>query len=458
MNKPSKQTSKTNIRRRGDTYTCTRTSPEATAPAARSAAAGFARSPKRKRTASPSSPTSATATTSRPTGSPSHSSCSTSGSPPDAPTSNREHGISMSRRSACTSSPTSAPSRCRSSPPSDLNRLYWRFREGGRQEPTTSRRHPPGTLARMHELKNAGYTAEAIAQQLRADGHASAEGLTRHAVAAILRRQRTAIPDAPSVGTSLSAANRATWCTAFSSPRSATRSDGTASTETSPRPRPHRPERRYATSPARLGRRNISTVSGRSSATTATSTRGRSLPPAAPAEAKCSDFGGTDVDLDRATATIANQLTSDHQHDIVFKDLTKTQNAYMIHLDPATIELLGEWRTRQNTEKEALGDAYRDNGLVFCLEDGRPYHPERFSREFLRKQQQHNATAGPDGQLPRLTIHGLRHTWATIALAEHIPLKTVSDRLNHSTINITAEVYSHVTPRSHERPPTLWAG
>lgn len=41
--------------------------------------------------------------------------------------------------------------------------------------------------------------------------------------------------------------------------------------------------------------------------------------------------------------------------------------------------------------------------------------------------------------------HGLRHTWATIALANKVHLKVVSDRLNHSTTHITAEVYSHVT-------------
>lgn len=89
-----------------------------------------------------------------------------------------------------------------------------------------------------------------------------------------------------------------------------------------------------------------------------------------------------DVDLDRATAMIANQITTDRQHGIVHKDMTKTHHSFVIHLDPATVGLLADWRARQDAEKEYLGGTYQDHGLVFCLEDGRPYHPDRFSREF----------------------------------------------------------------------------
>ena len=151
-----------------------------------------------------------------------------------------------------------------------------------------------------------------------------------------------------------------------------------------------------------------------------------------------------DIDLDRATAAIFNQVTTDHDHQVIFKAGSKTGRGHTIHLDPATIALLAEWRERQDAEKRLLGSAYQDDDYVFCLEDGRHYHPERFSRAFLRKQLQFNQ-AYPDEPLPRLTIHGLRHTWATIALAEGVHLKVVSDRLNHSTTHITAEVYSHVT-------------
>ena len=48
--------------------------------------------------------------------------------------------------------------------------------------------------------------------------------------------------------------------------------------------------------------------------------------------------------------------------------------------------------------------------------------------------------------LPSITLHGLRHTWATLALSAGIDIKIVSERLNHSSTNITREIYTHVTP------------
>jgi len=48
--------------------------------------------------------------------------------------------------------------------------------------------------------------------------------------------------------------------------------------------------------------------------------------------------------------------------------------------------------------------------------------------------------------LPHLTVHGLRHVFATLALSAGVDLKTTSEMLGHSTITITADVYSHVLP------------
>jgi integrase len=82
---------------------------------------------------------------------------------------------------------------------------------------------------------------------------------------------------------------------------------------------------------------------------------------------------------------------------------------------------------------------------VFCQFDGRPHHPERFSREFDRKQRYFNRDH-PDQLMPTITLHGLRHTWATLALGAGIDVKIVSERLNHSSTHITREIYTHVTP------------
>jgi integrase len=66
-----------------------------------------------------------------------------------------------------------------------------------------------------------------------------------------------------------------------------------------------------------------------------------------------------------------------------------------------------------------------------------PLHPERVSREFDRRVQRWG--------LPKLTLHGLRHTWATLALSSGVHPKVVQERLEHSTIGTTLGIYSHVT-------------
>ena len=79
--------------------------------------------------------------------------------------------------------------------------------------------------------------------------------------------------------------------------------------------------------------------------------------------------------------------------------------------------MLKRVRLQQAESKLRLGPGYRDEGYVFCQFDGRPHHPERFSREFDRKQHSFNR-AHPQHLLPTITLHGLRHTWATLALEQ----------------------------------------
>jgi integrase len=95
-------------------------------------------------------------------------------------------------------------------------------------------------------------------------------------------------------------------------------------------------------------------------------------------------------------------------------------------------------RVAQAQERLMSGAEYVDHDLVFARPDGRPLHPERFSRTFTEQVARHG--------LPSLSVHGLRHSWATLALKAGVHPKVVQERLGHSTIGITLDVYSHVLP------------
>jgi len=47
--------------------------------------------------------------------------------------------------------------------------------------------------------------------------------------------------------------------------------------------------------------------------------------------------------------------------------------------------------------------------------------------------------------LPRIRLHDLRHTWATLALQNGVHVKVVQERLGHASATITLDIYSHVT-------------
>jgi integrase len=93
----------------------------------------------------------------------------------------------------------------------------------------------------------------------------------------------------------------------------------------------------------------------------------------------------------------------------------------------------------QDKERRLVGPVYEDNDLVFSKPDGHWYHPEAFSKTFDRRVRQTKFEG-----LPIINLHGLRHTWATLALVAGVNVKVVSDRLGHSSATVTLSIYQHV--------------
>jgi integrase len=145
------------------------------------------------------------------------------------------------------------------------------------------------------------------------------------------------------------------------------------------------------------------------------------------------------VDLEEGRLSVVRILTevaADGRP--VWSDPKTRRGRRVIALDPATVAALKALRTEQARERLAVGPGYVDHGLVFCRPDGTPWHPDRFTRTFQRKVRELG--------LPMIRLHDLRHTWATLALESDIHPKVVSERLGHSSVSITLDIYSHVSP------------
>ena len=145
-----------------------------------------------------------------------------------------------------------------------------------------------------------------------------------------------------------------------------------------------------------------------------------------------------DVDFDVAQLAVVQTLTTVRWEAIISPPKTQ-RSRRTIYLDAHTVAVLKEHRRDQRAEEGVAGGSWDSgNDLVFRDELGRPVHPDWFSREFERLVR--------IGGVPRIRLHDLRHTHATLALKAGVHPKVVSERLGHATVGITLDLYSHVTP------------
>jgi integrase len=132
-----------------------------------------------------------------------------------------------------------------------------------------------------------------------------------------------------------------------------------------------------------------------------------------------------------------------NKHPVVAAEAKTTTSRRQLALDPFTVAALTAHRVRQLKERLTWGPAWVDTGLVFTREDGQVLHPEHVTKRFARLVR--------DAGLPPITLHGVRHSYATAALGAGEPLKVVSERLGHASTSITANLYQHVLPSMDER-------
>lgn len=143
------------------------------------------------------------------------------------------------------------------------------------------------------------------------------------------------------------------------------------------------------------------------------------------------------VDLDRGTVTISDTLrrTSTSRFDIA--PGTKTHRGRTLPLTPGCLRALHVHRERQVHQRRAA-PSWDIRNLVFTNDQGGP-----LDQVVLRRRLD---VAIRDHGLPRLTPHGFRHTCATMLLVEGVHPRIVQDLLGHTTVALTMERYSHVSP------------
>ncbi|WP_339063632.1 tyrosine-type recombinase/integrase [Tepidibacillus marianensis] len=148
-----------------------------------------------------------------------------------------------------------------------------------------------------------------------------------------------------------------------------------------------------------------------------------------------------DININNKMISVRQTLQAVKGKGLIFKE-PKSGKERTVSIPDSLIEQLKKQKIKQRENKLLLGQIYSDQDLVFAQKNGSPFQPSEVTRGFNKIIKESGIT--------KVRFHDLRHTHATLLLEEGIHPKIVSERLGHSSINITLDTYSHVLPNIQE--------
>ena len=149
-----------------------------------------------------------------------------------------------------------------------------------------------------------------------------------------------------------------------------------------------------------------------------------------------------DIDWEHGRLVVSQALDSRHDGVVRFKTTKTHRSARPVSVPPQLLAALRGHRVVQDRVRAANVETWTALDLVFATDIGLPLTSGWVRKSFYRLLD--------DLGLPRIPLHGLRHTMATLMLAAGEHPKVVSERLGHSNPSFTLTVYSHVMPGMHE--------
>ncbi|MBF4501196.1 site-specific integrase [Savagea sp. SN6] len=136
-----------------------------------------------------------------------------------------------------------------------------------------------------------------------------------------------------------------------------------------------------------------------------------------------------------------NKALSRGKDNKLYVKSTKTNDVRNIIIDSATIDILKEWKKYQQDNFDYI-NTHHESQLIFSNSNNQFIQPS-MTRKWIRQVQLKY-------DLKQITTHGLRHTHCSLLFEAGASLKEVQDRLGHSDIQTTMNIYTHVTEKAQE--------
>ena len=158
---------------------------------------------------------------------------------------------------------------------------------------------------------------------------------------------------------------------------------------------------------------------------------------------ECLGLEWRDINMKTGAVKISRSWAYAQGYGHHLKEPKTKQSCRTIFVSPQTISALQQWKAEQAQIQLAVGAEWKKTGAVFTQENGERMHldsPANWFERFLKRN-----------GLPKLNIHGLRHTGASLLISQGEDIVSVSKRLGHGQVSTTLDIYAHAYEEGSRR-------
>lgn len=157
-----------------------------------------------------------------------------------------------------------------------------------------------------------------------------------------------------------------------------------------------------------------------------------------------------DINFKSSSIAVGKTLTIGLGNKLIVQTPKTKKSKRTVSIDPGTMEMLKEWKKVQAEQMLGLGfNTSKSEQLVFTNLKNTFVNPQKIGQLMVKYCQR--------AEVKQITPHGLRHTHCSILFEAGATLKDVQERLGHSDIKTTMNIYAHVTEQKKEETALQFA-